>query len=221
MMRIEGPLQKIRFVVINFALATSFYPPTQHFRASASNGDRKYRFRFCVSDCLGHRCLSRSLEDNASLGQVKGEGLSPQKKWTYAPFKNVMTRRHHIEVAADSFAVPSWLQQHFLSWDCRSECQYHCMVALESYWKNFENSKTLKYYGKWPFKRICGLQEFVSSLLSIGNLWPHLIYLVDSKRRNSLMYGNVTTSNTEEMERYWMVKPLQIYWFICFNTWIW
>ncbi|KAL5999656.1 hypothetical protein ACLOJK_037941 [Asimina triloba] len=42
-------------------------------------------------------------------------------------------------------------------WDCRNECRYHCMLEREK-----EREKLglgpVKYHGKWPFKRVFGIQ---------------------------------------------------------------
>ncbi len=34
--------------------------------------------------------------------------------------------------------------------------------------------RALKYFGKWPFMRVAGAQELLSSLLSLANLVAHV-----------------------------------------------
>lgn len=41
---------------------------------------------------------------------------------------------------------------------------------------------TWKYYGKWPFTRVCGFQELFSSLFSVANALPHLYWFVRLRR---------------------------------------
>lgn len=60
-------------------------------------------------------------------------------------------------------------------WTCRENCRYKCMqedVAL----RELEKRPTVKYYGKWPFRRVLGLQELFSSLFSVANFVPHFQY---------------------------------------------
>ena len=40
---------------------------------------------------------------------------------------------------------------------CQSDCQYHCMLDREKERESL-NYDPVKYYGKWPFRRIYGMQ---------------------------------------------------------------
>lgn len=62
-----------------------------------------------------------------------------------------------------------WLKIFF--WDCEQDCKYNCMLEITKS-RERENKPVYKYYGKWPFLRILGLQELASSLFSIGNFVP-------------------------------------------------
>ncbi|KAG7010434.1 Post-GPI attachment to proteins factor 3, partial [Cucurbita argyrosperma subsp. argyrosperma] len=42
-------------------------------------------------------------------------------------------------------------------WDCQSDCRYHCMVKREGE-REALGYHPVKYHGKWPFKRIYGIQ---------------------------------------------------------------
>lgn len=42
-------------------------------------------------------------------------------------------------------------------WDCQSDCRYHCMVKREGE-REALGYDPVKYHGKWPFKRIYGIQ---------------------------------------------------------------
>jgi post-GPI attachment to proteins factor 3 len=41
----------------------------------------------------------------------------------------------------------------------------------------------LKYYGHWPYYRICGVQEPASAFFSFGNVLPHLYHLSLNRRK--------------------------------------
>ena len=42
-------------------------------------------------------------------------------------------------------------------WECQSDCRYNCMVEREKERETL-GSGPVKYHGKWPFKRVYGLQ---------------------------------------------------------------
>lgn len=42
-------------------------------------------------------------------------------------------------------------------WDCLSDCRYHCMLAREEERQKL-GLKPIKYHGKWPFRRVYGIQ---------------------------------------------------------------
>ncbi|KAJ1385742.1 Per1-like [Sesbania bispinosa] len=54
-------------------------------------------------------------------------------------------------------------------WDCRTDCRYHCMLAREEE-RTKLGDKPVKYHGKWPFRRVYGIQEPVAVALSALNL---------------------------------------------------
>ncbi|KAI5066041.1 hypothetical protein GOP47_0018665 [Adiantum capillus-veneris] len=61
----------------------------------------------------------------------------------------------------------------WIEWDCTSECRYQCMMLREA--KRTNNGELpVKYHGKWPFKRVLGLQEPLSVIFSLANLAVHL-----------------------------------------------
>ncbi|KAH6557909.1 hypothetical protein KP509_1Z086800 [Ceratopteris richardii] len=60
-----------------------------------------------------------------------------------------------------------------MEWDCTSECRYQCMNLRESE-RQKDGQHPIKYHGKWPFKRVLGLQEPFSVVFSVANLVTHL-----------------------------------------------
>ncbi|XP_028756340.1 post-GPI attachment to proteins factor 3-like [Neltuma alba] len=54
-------------------------------------------------------------------------------------------------------------------WDCQTDCWYHCMQSREEERMKL-GDKPVKYHGKWPFRRVYGIQEPVAVALSALNL---------------------------------------------------
>lgn len=76
---------------------------------------------------------------------------------------------------------PLYLQ--WKKWGCQGDCRYQCMVNRERERETLGQAP-VKYHGKWPFKRVLGIQvSFVlQSLLDSGCFHIHgtcsLTYLV-------------------------------------------
>ena len=89
---------------------------------------------------------------------------------------------------------------------CFDECKYECMWPTVYFyidvWKFIH-----KFYGKWPFTRIFGIQEPLSTLTSIGNLLVHA-YLINKMRKR--------TKKTTPFINIWY-----IFGFISINAWFW
>ena len=61
-------------------------------------------------------------------------------------------------------------------WTCQTDCQYRCMHTLQAIRKG-EGLQPAKYYGKWSFTRVYGIQEFVSVVASLANMGVHLRFI--------------------------------------------
>ena len=77
-----------------------------------------------------------------------------------------------------NFTVPDWRPRHkditplySAPWSplpCPLQCRAECTKkSAES--RKLKKQNTTKYYGKWPFRRIFGCDEFFSFIFSIGN----------------------------------------------------
>ncbi len=55
------------------------------------------------------------------------------------------------------------------AWTCEADCNYLCMRTDLSTIKA-AGGRVVQYYGKWPFIRVFGAQEFFSVIFSLGNL---------------------------------------------------
>ncbi|XP_037869096.1 post-GPI attachment to proteins factor 3 isoform X4 [Bombyx mori] len=103
------------------------------------------------------------------------------------------------------------IQQDFwcrlFSWRCIDECKYHCMWSAV---KKLENAgrQVVKFHGKWPFKRIMGMQEPASVFASLLNLLA-----------NAYMYSKLRTEFSIKS------RPMVLLWhlfaLVCMNAWVW
>lgn len=67
---------------------------------------------------------------------------------------------------------PRSLYQKWKLLDCKHDCMYQCMTEREKERATL-GQIPVKYHGKWPFKRVFGLQEAASVVLSLLNLAMH------------------------------------------------
>jgi hypothetical protein len=105
---------------------------------------------------------------------------------------------------------PNWVNPDpllaLLQWDCVAECKYECMHETQEEFHRAGKGFT-KFYGKWPFVRVLGMQEVVSSVTSFLNAVPHVYALLTRSR-----YAPPS---------YYMSKPLLLFSLICINSWLW
>lgn len=65
-----------------------------------------------------------------------------------------------------------------LFWDCVSLCDYQCQqLTTDMIMSRMEDTdeQIVQFHGKWPFVRVVYIQEFWSTLFSIGNFIPHFL----------------------------------------------
>lgn len=89
-------------------------------------------FRDCVGECQGTGCVGKRCFTHCNLSL---DGSSLDGPWY--------------------MQEPLYLQ--WKQWDCLSDCRYHCMLDREIE-RSALNQGPVKYHGKWPFKRLYGLQ---------------------------------------------------------------
>lgn len=65
----------------------------------------------------------------------------------------------------------------YLFWSCQQDCDYQCQMIITTE-RVEKGRKILQFHGKWPFRRIAGIQEVASAALSLGNFVPHLMGLL-------------------------------------------
>lgn len=64
------------------------------------------------------------------------------------------------------------------TWSCVDHCKYSCMHHVENERKSVLPVR--QFHGKWPFKRVFICQEILSSVYSLGNCLPYLIFVFSS-----------------------------------------
>ncbi|CAH2086936.1 unnamed protein product [Euphydryas editha] len=95
----------------------------------------------------------------------------------------------------------------WLKWNCKDDCRYHCMWRTVQGFQE-RGYKMPKFHGKWPFKRMLGVQEPASAFASLLNLLSHIH-----------MYS--------EIRKEFQVRdtPLVLFWhvfaLVCMNAWTW
>ncbi|KAL2212235.1 Per1-like protein [Sarocladium strictum] len=68
--------------------------------------------------------------------------------------------------------TPIPILHQLLFWNCGSECDYACQHIITT--SRVERGlPVVQFHGKWPFYRFLGMQEPLSVLWSLGNLYAH------------------------------------------------
>ncbi len=60
------------------------------------------------------------------------------------------------------------------TWPCEDHCRYTCMHHVVDQRKS--QLPVRQFHGKWPFKRVFFCQEILSSVYSLGNCIPYLVF---------------------------------------------
>jgi hypothetical protein len=119
--------------------------------AAASSGDEGAPFRACAAACAATGCTDAPDGAPAECSPLCGGGGG----------------------AAAAAAAPLALR--LARWDCAADCAYLCMWAREARKGAAAAAagarpRAEKYFGKWPFRRLWGMQEPASVAFSIANL---------------------------------------------------
>ena len=168
--------------------------------AGASSGDRQWAFRECAARCergdaAGRHCARHPMWESLPglLGRADGAPAGPVLEWGCAP-ACARGGGGGGGPAGGWKALPGLL--HGALWPCHRECAYLCMHGVEVFRLDMHHSPLLhgggldagvrgqgeafapqKYFGKWPFRRVLGLQEAASSLFSLANGGAHALGL--------------------------------------------
>ncbi|XP_058085205.1 uncharacterized protein LOC131232750 [Magnolia sinica] len=130
---------------------------------------------------------------------------------------------HHCKSPSNGVPVDGpWYMQEPLylrwkQWDCGNNCRYHCMLEREKERETL-GIEPVKYHGKWPFKRIFGIQEPVSVALSAFNLamqfhgWMSFFVL---------LYYKLPLRPQNRKTYYEYTGLWHIYGLLAMNSWFW
>ncbi|KAG2679705.1 hypothetical protein I3760_11G064000 [Carya illinoinensis] len=157
----------------------------------ASAGDVDPHYRACVKTCEETGCVGQRCFPDCNFSK---EGVSSDGPWY--------------------MQEPLYLQ--WKQGDCQSDCRYHCMFDREKE-REALGEGPVKYHGKWPFKRVYGIQEPVSVAFSALNLAMHfhgwLSFFI-------LLYYKLPL-NMNKKAYYEFASLWHIYGFFSMNSWFW
>ncbi|KAK8507468.1 hypothetical protein V6N12_072726 [Hibiscus sabdariffa] len=157
----------------------------------ASAGDADPLYRACVAECEKTGCVG-----GRCFPQCKfpSDGVANDSPW-------YMQEPLYLK----------WKQ-----WDCQSDCRYNCMVDREKEREAVGNGP-VKYHGKWPFKRVFGIQEPASVVFSALNLAMHF--------HGWLSFFILVSYNLplrQSKKAYYEFATLwHVYGFLSMNSWLW
>lgn len=72
------------------------------------------------------------------------------------------------------------MHRRLLLWTCPQECDYTCQHIVTER-RIARHESVTQFHGKWPFIRVLGMQEPMSVLFSLGNMYAHYNGLVQLK----------------------------------------
>ncbi|KAG6635779.1 post-GPI attachment to proteins factor 3 isoform X1 [Carya illinoinensis] len=157
----------------------------------ASAGDVDPHYRACVKTCEETGCVGQRCFPDCNFSK---EGVSSDGPWY--------------------MQEPLYLQ--WKQGDCQSDCRYYCMFDREKE-REALGEGPVKYHGKWPFKRVYGIQEPVSVAFSALNLAMHfhgwLSFFI-------LLYYKLPL-NMNKKAYYEFASLWHIYGFFSMNSWFW
>ncbi|CAH0718695.1 unnamed protein product, partial [Brenthis ino] len=95
-----------------------------------------------------------------------------------------------------------------LFWGCRDECRYNCMWRTVSGFQE-RGYDIPKFHGRWPFRRLFGIQEPASAFASLLNLAMHMYMYFD-------MYQDLPMKRIPILVPFWHIFAI-----LCMNAWVW
>jgi len=122
---------------------------------TASIGDREPEYRRCVASCLDTGCVQTPLFYEGARDSAHNGECEPA------------CRERGIYEAELPFHI------RLTGWGCDGDCKYRCM-RIHTVQRQNKMLIPLKYYGKWPFLRLGGVQEPASVLASLVCLVCHI-----------------------------------------------
>ncbi|KAI5957729.1 hypothetical protein KGF57_002995 [Candida theae] len=121
----------------------------------ASPGDDLYAFTDCVYQCEQITCYNNHyyIEQYERRQELLDQGYE----------------LNYYNPTWQFVEMPLPWHLRLLGWTCESNCDYQCTRVITNERKKHEE-EIYQFHGKWPFLRVCGVQELMSVLMSLGNL---------------------------------------------------
>ncbi|KAK9170632.1 hypothetical protein Syun_002772 [Stephania yunnanensis] len=158
----------------------------------ASIGDSDPLYKACLEVCTKTGCIGKKCFQQC---QFSSDVTSPNGPWY--------------------MQEPLYLQ--WKQWGCQGDCQYYCMMERESE-REVQGKTPVKYHGKWPFRRVFGIQEPVSVAFSALNLsmqfhgWVSFFIL---------LYYKLPLRPQNRKPYYEYTGLWHIYGLLAMNSWFW
>ncbi|OIT31354.1 hypothetical protein A4A49_13346 [Nicotiana attenuata] len=150
----------------------------------ASAGDVDPLYRACISQCEKTGCVGETCFTQCKYS-VDGSFSDSQKE----PLYRQLTQT-----------------------DCSNDCKYHCMLQREKE-RAALGFGPVKYHGKWPFKRVFGLQEPIAVAFSAFNLAMHI--------QGWLSFFKLRSKTINKRISYDYAGLWHIWAFLSVNSWFW
>ncbi|CUM65922.1 uncharacterized protein PRCAT00003575001 [Priceomyces carsonii] len=142
----------------------------------ASEGDHLPEFSDCWSRCS---YLLNCDGDPHGYGLKRSVGLSNSGRSEEDKYE----KEYFLD-----YESLSGLTRFIFRWDCSSDCNYKCQQIITNK-RLLHEENMVQFYGKWPFKRVLGMQELPSVLFSVANFYANysnLFKILYQYRRNSI-----------------------------------
>ena len=183
---------RVLCIVALLMLGSFPQPATGYNGATAKNSDPGEDFKYysrlflsCLDNCLVKGCAHVTHKDVdfttggcVPLCALDGSKLEPGE---YPP----------------EFTLP----MRWTGWDCASDCKYRCTRTVVNV-RQHEGLNTAKYYGKWSFERILGVQEFISMAASVANAAVH-VWLLPELFRAAFGMRDANKNKNKNVNRGW------------------
>ncbi|KAL8129074.1 hypothetical protein V2J09_018229 [Rumex salicifolius] len=157
----------------------------------ASAGDADPSYRTCIEQCKETGCVG---EKCISYCEVSLHNVSVEGPWY-----------------VQGLLYVQWKDQR-----CQSDCKYYCMTTRENE-REALGHEPIKYHGKWPFRRVFGLQEPASVALSLLNLVMHIYGWLSL---NALLHKKLPLKPNKR-PFYEYTTLWHLYGILSINSWIW
>ena len=126
-----------------------------------------------------HQQIDRAIHKPTLLGRLYSihDALLPEHGSEHSGRGEFVSRfLEHAQIAKSD--------PELFSWPCVDHCRYECMHRAASR-RAGQSRPVVKYFGKWPFRRVFICQEILSTIFSVANGIPYVVWLFSGTARKS------------------------------------